>query len=273
MTDQNPNILPDGPDEAERPRAAAPGEDLTGLLRAWPYEAGRVNVRMLRAADGRTILQMRLELGVLQMELTGRPDGLRPEGRESLLEHHLARRDLWAKVHGDARGFVLGAEECAALREEAVQYYHRYVGLLVLEEYDGVIRDTTRNLEVFDLCRDHGAEEGDRSSLEQFRPYVVMMRSRAEAARAVGAGDPRGALEAIDRGLAEIRMAMEDIGTADRFDDANEVQLLRGMREMLVPRLPVSQRAELHERLRAAVAAENYELAAILRDELRLLEG
>jgi protein-arginine kinase activator protein McsA len=39
-----------------------------------------------------------------------------------------------------------------------------------------------------------------------------------------------------------------------------------------VPRLPTSQRAELEERLRRAVAAENFELAAILRDELRTLE-
>jgi protein-arginine kinase activator protein McsA len=38
-----------------------------------------------------------------------------------------------------------------------------------------------------------------------------------------------------------------------------------------VPRLPPAQRAELEARLRAAIAAENYELAAILRDELRLL--
>jgi protein-arginine kinase activator protein McsA len=44
------------------------------------------------------------------------------------------------------------------------------------------------------------------------------------------------------------------------------------MRAVLVPRLPTSQRAELEERLRRAVAAENFELAAILRDELRTLE-
>jgi protein-arginine kinase activator protein McsA len=41
----------------------------------------------------------------------------------------------------------------------------------------------------------------------------------------------------------------------------------------LVPKLPSSQRAELQERLRAAIDSENYELAAILRDELRLLDG
>lgn len=252
---------------------AVPSRDLTELLRSWPYEAGRVNVRRIDADDGRPLIQMRLELGVLQMEMTGRPDGTMPEGVESLLSLQRNRREQWSKVHGDARGFVLSSEECAALREEAVQYYHRYVGLLVLEEYDGVIRDTSRNLEVFDLCRDHAADEDDRRSLEQFRPYVIMMRSRAEAARAVNVGESRVALAAIDRGLAEIRTALDDAGSGERFEEANEVQLLRGMREMLVPRLPVSERAELHERLRAAVAAENYELAAILRDELRLLDG
>ena len=56
-----------------------------------------------------------------------------------------------------------------------------------------------------------------------------------------------------------------------RYLPGNEVQLLRGMREMLVPKLPTSQRSELEERLRAAIRAENYELAAILRDELRQL--
>jgi len=47
--------------------------------------------------------------------------------------------------------------------------------------------------------------------------------------------------------------------------------LLLGMKEALVPQLPPSERADLKERLLAAISAENYELAAILRDELRLL--
>lgn len=262
--------------------------DITEILRSWPHQPGRINVRFVTGHDGRRLLQIRLDLGLLQLETTGRPDGHRPRpeglpealrsapegerGFESLLHLHLARREHWRSVHGDVRGFVLTGEECAALREEAVQYYHRYVGLLVLEDYPGVVRDTTRNLQVFDLCRDHAAEDGDRAVLEQFRPYVIMMRTRADAAQAVNGGSTKSAVAAIDRGLAEIREALEDAGGGDRFDDSNEVQLLRGMREMLVPRLPVSQRSELQERLRAAIAAENYELAAILRDELRMLE-
>ena len=51
-----------------------------------------------------------------------------------------------------------------------------------------------------------------------------------------------------------------------------EIQLLRGMRDELMLKLPASQKYELRERLRQAVEQENYELAAILRDELRMMK-
>ena len=35
---------------------------------------------------------MRIDLGLLQMELDGRPDGQRPHGFESLLDYYEARR-------------------------------------------------------------------------------------------------------------------------------------------------------------------------------------
>ncbi len=246
--------------------------DLTTLLRSWPYEPGRICARRIAGDDDRPKLQVRLDLGVLQMEMQGRPDGLRPEGFESLLAFQQDRLERYTKQTGDPEGFVLGADEARALREEAVQYYHRYVGLFALADFEGVIRDTTRNLEVFDLCRDYAAEETDRTVLEQFRPYVIMMRTRAQAEQAMAADRPKEALGAIDAALAELKTIFEQAGHADLFDQANEVQLLRGMRDALVPRLPGSQRVELQERLRGALDAENYELAAILRDELRMME-
>jgi hypothetical protein len=73
--------------------------------------------------------------------------------------------------------------------------------------------------------------------------------------------------------LAELRSHFDDHGPMDGFDQSNEVTLLRGMRDALVPRLPTSERSELEERLRRAVSAENFELAAILRDELRSMDS
>ena len=75
-------------------------------------------------------------------------------------------------------------------------------------------------------------------------------------------------MAAIDQGLSEL----EELLGPDVAERSNEMHLLRGMREMLVPKLPASQRVELEERLQAALDDENYELAAILRDELRMMK-
>jgi hypothetical protein len=249
-----------------------PDFDLTPLLNQWPHEPGRINARRIIGADGSPKLQIRIDLGVLQMDITGRPDGKQPGGFESLLVQQQDRLERYTRESGTPDGFVLTADDCRALREEAVQYYHRYVGLFSIGDFAGVVRDTSRNLAVFDLCRDHGTTEADRTVLEQFRPQLIVMRVRSEGELAIQAGQPKQALAALDRGLNELRTLFDDTGRIEEYDSANEVQLLRGMRDALVPKLPASQRAELQERLRAAIDAENYELAAILRDELKLME-
>ena len=44
--------------------------------------------------------------------------------------------------NGTDLGFQLTANQCQSLREEAVQYYQRYLSLFVLEDFEGVVRDT-----------------------------------------------------------------------------------------------------------------------------------
>ena len=65
--------------------------DLNTILKDWPYESGTVKVRKITGLDGREKLQLRVDLGLLQMEITGRPDGRRPHNCESLLEYHRKR--------------------------------------------------------------------------------------------------------------------------------------------------------------------------------------
>lgn len=247
-------------------------DDLSKILDQWPYEAGKINVRMIEGDDGEPRIQLRLDLGILQLRTSGRPDGLRPEGFESLLELHEARHDEYVAQNGSAAGFVLTEEECRELREETVQYYHRYVCLMVLEDFDGVVRDTTRNLRVLDLCAKFAETEGDRTILEQFRPYITMMRARALASQAIKDNEPKAAIHAIDLGLEALRQYFADMDQPDLFEKSNEVQVLKGMRDTLTPKLPVSQGAELKARLAQALKQENYELAAILRDELKSID-
>ena len=262
--------------------------DLTRLLNEWPFEPGKLNVRLIDGDDGEPRLQVRLDLGILQMFTEGRPDGTRPHGFDSLLEYHETRLDEMnsqaaaesRQPEGVAEGesgqssprFTLSADECEELRSEAVQYYHRYMALLVLEDFEGVIRDTSRNLRVLDLCSQHAETEGDRTAMEQFRPYITMMRARAMASQALKDNEPKAALHAIDEGLDALKQYFSEQGEPDLFEQSGEVQMLKGMRDALVPKLPVSQKSELRARLARAIEQENYELAAILRDELRLLK-
>lgn len=249
------------------PGNPSPNPDLSPLLKGWPFQPGEINARFITGEDGETKIQVRVDLGILQMNTTGRPDGERPEGFESLLEYHEARFDDAEQDQEDPP--KLTSDECQELRDEAVQYYHRYVALLTLEDFQGVVRDTTRNLRVLDLCAKHAESAEDRGVLEQFRPYITMVRARAMASQALKDNEPKAALLAIDEALDALKLHFQEQGQPQAFESSNEVQMLRGMRESLVPKLPVSQVAELRSRLAKAIELENYELAAILRDELR----
>ena len=66
--------------------------DLQSALQGWPYEPEKISVRKILGADGSVRIQMRVELGILQMEAEGRPDGSRPYGCESLLAYYQKRQ-------------------------------------------------------------------------------------------------------------------------------------------------------------------------------------
>jgi len=102
--------------------------------------------------------------------------------------------------------------------------------------------------------------------LEQFRGAVIALSARAAAEWAVEEDNISMAMAALEKGLEELSQIL-----GEDWEQSNETQLLRGMKEALVPKLPRSERADLKERLAAAIENENYELAAILRDEIRLL--
>jgi hypothetical protein len=230
--------------------------DITTLLGEWSYQPGQLNVRIIEAEDGRELIQLRIELGVVQMELHGRPDGIHQDGFASLLE--LFREQ--------GAGGGLDPDMCRRLREEGVQRSHRAAALFAINRFEDVIRDCQRSLELFDLCQTHAIEQNDRDALEQFRAPVIALRARSSAEWAVSVENTTGAMDAIEEGLAALQEVL-----GDDCEQSNEMQLLRGMKEALVPRLPTSERADLQERLTDAINSENYELAAILRDEIRLL--
>ncbi len=242
--------------------------DIGPLLGDWEHEPDRIQARRITSADGRQKIQLRVELGLLQMEADGRPDGRAIGEHESLLEHHLARLEQHQATYGTPHGFALNREECAALQAEALQYYHRYVCCFALDDYQRAARDTTRNLRVFDLIREYAEDPEDRNALEQFRPYVLMMNARARAALALQSGERARALVVVDEAIQAIRDCRERREAPGAPAPSREIAFLKALRREMRDGRPATKQDRLQMQLRDAVAREDYQAAARLRDQL-----
>jgi hypothetical protein len=248
-------------------------KDITPVLKGWDYEPGTINVRKVAGADGSPKLQMRLDLGLLQMEMNGRPDGVRPHGCESLLDYFEQLLADHQKRHGSELGFHLSGTQCQLLREEAAMYYHRYLSLFVLEEFGGVVRDTDRNLRVIEMCGQFAEDEQDQLILEQYRPYITMMNARARASIHFKDEKYAEALKAVDQGLASIKEFFERFGQEEAYAHSNEVRVLKRFAKEIRRKLPVDPMQRLQRKLDKAVKNEEYEEAARLRDKMTALGG
>jgi hypothetical protein len=246
-------------------------KDLDPILEDWDYRPGKVTARKIIGLDGKEKIQMRLYLGALQMEASGRPDGCRPHGYESLLDYFqaIARR---FREEGREDEFELTPGDCAEIREEAMSYYYRYLGLFQLEDYAGVARDTERNLKVFDLVKDHARTDADKYALEQYRPYVIMMSARARQNIALDRNDFGAAYAILQKGMDAIRRFFDDYEPPGLAEKSEEFKILAVQAEQLRKRLPRNPLDVLREKLDTAVSEERFEEAARLRDKIRQLE-
>jgi len=246
-------------------------EDLSPLLEAWPYEPGR-NLRKVIASDGRALLQVRIPLGIEQYEMDGRPDGLKPYGAESCLDYQEARLARHRRRQGGDSGFVLDTNACRELAQEGTLYYYRYVLLFQLGDYARVIRDTARNLRMFDFVRSYCENNEDSLALEQYRPYIIRMHRTTCALEAVERRAHDEARRYILDGISTIR-ALDDIELPNfRQEKQRSLRILEGMLKEMSKGRPPSKRETLEKRLKRAIKDEQYEQAAQLRDEIRRLD-
>ena len=248
-------------------------QDLRTILDGWEYEPGKISVRKIIGRDGHEKIQTRVDLGLLQLEPVGRPDGRRPYGYDSMLTFFETRlRDHIARG-GDDAGYELLPEDCRDLRHEDHLCYQRYLSLFVLEEYEGVERDTEWNLRLIELCRRYAETEYDRTALESQWGYVLMMHTRAKVYQAVDAKQFDIAPALLEHGRQRL---LEWESSEERADDesaAPELEVLDALREEVFDRMPADAVPRLEWELNEALAGEDYERAAELRDQLSTALG
>ena len=241
--------------------------DIDAVLAGWEYKPGVVQARLVRTRDGRQVIQMRVDLGVLQLESAGRPDGTRPHGHATYFDYLKQR----AKVAGRAgEPFVLDEEQCQEADREFVQYYHRRVCWLALRQYGKALRDADHTLAFMDFVRDHSPGADYTQAHEQYRGFVLFHRTQA-AALSHERKSPESAIDEIRAGLERMRAFYATIGVEDQMEEDGMVQQLRKLEKAL--RRAHNIEATLQEQLAEAVAREEYETAARLRDALRKRTG
>lgn len=239
-------------------------QHLDHLLQQWPYEPDSMGVRLLKGHDGRDVIQMRIDLGILQLETNGRPDGAKPKGFVTMLD--------WL-LHEEAERpeFELEEETCVEIDREFVQFYHRRVAWLRLQKFDQAVKDADHTLALMDFCRDHSPCEDWTLQHEQHRAFVIFHRTQAAALSAIENHSAEVAMAAITEGLQLIKENFVEMGWEEEFDSDELVERLTHLHEALRSEYGIEK--SLHERLAEAVELEQYELAARLRDELRIQSG
>ncbi len=254
--------------------------DIDSLLNDWDFQPDQITVRVITGNDGVERIQLRLELGLLQMHVHGRPDGKTIHGLASWFDYHVKQQQQHDQAHPDEARYLLEPEDCAELLREGVQYYHRYLSLWHLGRYELCARDTSRNLELFRFVRNHARNDHDKMQFDQWRPYVTMMHARAIATPLVELEEWEAALGVIDAGIQGLDDFLEDYGQGEQADRLGERAFLQRWRKEIVAKSGVEvahdDQLDPVERLRGELASaideERYEEAARLRDELRQLE-
>lgn len=242
--------------------------DLNSIMGDWPYDPAAISARWIVGQDGRRRLQLRLDLGILQMEPEGRPDGLRPHDAVSLLDHYLV---LEQKAGAEPGAFQLDAAACGELQQEAAQYYYRYIALYALHDLDGVMDDTEHNLGILDLVARRVEDDDLVWQFLQFFPYIRMMNARARAEKAADAQDFEAAISALEEGIGDIRGFWRENGDEEDEEQSREIELLTDLLGDIRSSKPRTEIDRLQDELTRAIAAENYEKAAMLRDAITAL--
>lgn len=245
-------------------------QDIDNILKQWPFDPQSVNVRMLESSQ-RRVLQMRVDMGILQLETEGRPDGNRFQGATTYFEF------LQRKSQQTASEFALDEDSCLEIDREFVQFYHRRVCWLQLKEFKLAVRDADHTLGLMDFCKEHSPDEQWTISHEQYRPFVLYHRTQAAALAHINGEDEDDeeivsldmaelAIEEVNEGLIKLKELFLEYDAEDQFEEDELVQRLSEFREGLREKYEVGM--TLKEQLDAAIKDEDYERAAGIRDEL-----
>ena len=197
--------------------------------------------------------------------LDGRPDGERPFGEDSLLDHYLS-------VSGEGKRH-LDEDDLMVLREESWQHYVRRNFHIQLRDYARARDDAEHNLGLIGLVEQSDTAEEAKWSMLKWWPWIERDRAIAQALWHLQHGERERAAAELYRSVR----AVEQFARRHAEEYAQEEQegesLCAGMRQHLQSLIELLRREErmpvsVEEQLDEALARGDREEAERLRAEM-----
>lgn len=252
------------------------GRDLDEITGGWEFDPTEetANVRAIIAADGAEKIQLRIRFGMLQLFADGSPE----TGGESMLEKIGRNLAEYRARKGSDRGFSISALSTAQISQELIDYYQRRVCFFLLGDYRRAMRDAEHNLDLIRLLKRYSVDDRAVFNHDRYRAFILMDRARASAMIAVEEDNFDRAVAEIDAAIAEIREFYKEYNREDLVEQSNEIEILEDLKvdlrkEYNIPMSRSERIQALKDEQARAVAREDYEKAARLRDEIDSMEG
>src|SRR6267378_3123381 len=161
-------------------------------------------------------------------------------------------------------------EQCQEADREFVQYYHRRISWLALRNYAKAVEDADYTLAFMDFVKENSPNDEYTQAHEQYRGFVTFQRTQGAAALALEQNNAEAAIDEVRKGLERLKVFFSAFGAEEQMEDDGMVQHLRKIEQSLREQHGIEE--TLQEQLARAIANENYEEAARLRDALRKRE-
>ena len=176
---------------------------LDEILDSLSFDVARP-IKVLKLAEDREVVVVQSNaFTISRIYTSGRPDGKKPHGRESYYEYFCEQLEDYKQQHGNDEGFGLTPEDWRVLFRESYDRYTRYLLFAGIKRWADVKRDTNTNLAVTNMAKKFAPSEIAWESY-QYKGYMLMMNSMANAELCLMEDDRPGALDQVNLGIQRI---------------------------------------------------------------------
>ncbi|MEW6249868.1 MAG: UvrB/UvrC motif-containing protein [Planctomycetota bacterium] len=254
--------------------------DLDEVISGWDCPPGELRARLVTGRDGGECLQLRIDLGVMQMALTDRPDGARCHGlptTRACIEHELRvggaglTPEHWAELDRELLQTNYRRMAYAAVADGALQEGNEAQARQCLA---GALADIETCLATLRLLTAHSPQAQTAEHSPQTQPYASLQptllfdRARLSTQLRIVEGRFEEAIEYAEAGAAQLDELLAGLGCDEeqRAEDGG-LRYLRELGRQLRQEYGITE--TLAEQLSEAIANEDFETAARLRDQLK----